>query len=132
MPSASQFSQWPPSSPDAGNAKHGFPPVSSSRSARGTSEKRRGRPSGIDSYSDRDQMLPPSPSTMRSSVPESPAVFGDAEEGMGGNLDDQELDGDDADLPKDLGVRTWQRILTKNERAKRPGFKNKIAVLSIQ
>lgn len=39
---------------------------------------------------------------------------------------------DDFDLPLDLGVRTWSKLLSKEERAKRVGYKSKTAVLSIQ
>lgn len=39
---------------------------------------------------------------------------------------------EDYDLPKDLGIRTWSKPLTKEERAMRMGYKSKTAVLSIQ
>ena len=39
---------------------------------------------------------------------------------------------EDCDLPKDLGVRTWSKTLSKGERASRAGYKSKTAVMSIQ
>ncbi|CAN0170954.1 unnamed protein product, partial [Scytosiphon promiscuus] len=40
---------------------------------------------------------------------------------------------EDFDLPKDLGIRTWTKALTKEERAKRmTGLKSKTAILSVQ
>ncbi|CAN0122840.1 unnamed protein product, partial [Hapterophycus canaliculatus] len=40
---------------------------------------------------------------------------------------------EDFDLPKDLGIRTWTKELTKEERAKRmTGLKSKTAILSVQ
>lgn len=44
--------------------------------------------------------------------------------------DDEEIA--DFDLPKDLGLRTWSKTLSKEERANRTGYKSKTAVLSIQ
>ncbi|CAM9486187.1 unnamed protein product [Pylaiella littoralis] len=40
---------------------------------------------------------------------------------------------EDFDLPKDLGIRTWTKALTKEQRAKRmTGLKSKTAILSVQ
>ncbi|CAN0273621.1 unnamed protein product [Ectocarpus sp. 12 AP-2014] len=52
-----------------------------------------------------------------------------------GRDDDEEEDEEeeDFDLPKDLGIRTWTKALTKEERAKRmTGLKSKTAILSVQ
>lgn len=49
----------------------------------------------------------------------------------GDGEDDEEEE--DFDLPKDLGIRTWTKSLTKEERAKRmTGSKAKTAILSVQ
>ncbi|CAB1121188.1 unnamed protein product [Ectocarpus sp. CCAP 1310/34] len=47
--------------------------------------------------------------------------------------EEEEEEEEDFDLPKDLGIRTWTKALTKEERAKRmTGLKSKTAILSVQ
>ena len=49
-----------------------------------------------------------------------------------GDGEDEEEE-EDFDLPKDLGIRTWTKSLTKEERAKRiTSSKAKTAILSVQ
>lgn len=48
--------------------------------------------------------------------------------GDGGDEEEEE----DFDLPKDLGIRTWTKSLTKEDRAKRMTSKAKTAILSVQ